>query len=299
MEIILEYSQEIKIILQEIGFDIKNYTYEEMFSDIPSFEKHKLISEYSLSPEEGRKIKGYLFYGGITLTRFFDLERKLYVLITERLGSSLEDVEYFLDKNCTIHHREDGPAVFYLRDQQMFSYSWYKNNIKHRDGNLPQSVKCSIDYNSKLPIIFPRKILYRKEGKYSRTNGPAVIMFYIYQTIKHLKWYVDGKKHKENGVAEYIFTQHNKFINLTHKSFWKDNNLHRFDGPAITTKTHKGELKFEHWYVNGKKVDRRKYAYVKDGKLYGNMNKNKKLLINTLLFDREYGQYIREKMSND
>ena len=81
------------------------------------------------------------------------------------------DKFYYKDKQMTIRHREDGPAVEYATGYK----SWYINGQYHRlDGP-------AIEWGngSKVWLI---------NGKYHREDGPA-----IEYTDGHKAWYIDGE----------------------------------------------------------------------------------------------------------
>ena len=78
-------------------------------------------------------------------------------------------------------HRLDGPAIELPNGNEY----WYKDGLKHRDGDLPA---ISIEHGQKL--------CWLQNGKLHRENNPAVLFF-----DGHQEWWLEGLKHRTNGPA--------------------------------------------------------------------------------------------------
>lgn len=102
---------------------------------------------------------------------------------------------------------------------------WYKNGLRHRDGDLPAAIGMNGIY------------YWFKNGKLHRENDlPAII-----QADGLQEWYKDGKLHRENDLPAIIDTSGNR-------EWYKDGNKHRDnDLPAVIWADGRQE-----WYMNGK-----------------------------------------------
>ena len=301
------YSEEIKSFFKEISFNKDYYSYDNLFKNI-KFRKSSFTNMKVLTPVEARRLCKY-YHSGIKMIKYFDAFTKLYVITSTNYGSEMLNVSYFTDEDCTNNHRDDGPACFHYDDYNkiILSYSWFKNNIPHRDGDLPQEVKIAKKYSTNHIYYYPHVVAYRKNGELHRNNNPAYIEFFnVYYTInnktetvkmiKKLQWFVEGRGHNNNEQPSFVtfFSNYNNnTINMGCKIFKRNGDLHRFEGPAWIEKTWQEKIKYKRWYINGKRLDRRKFPYLENGKLKGNMLKDKGLILKTTLFDREYGQFIR------
>ncbi len=97
-----------------------------------------------------------------------------YICINEQ-GSKF----YYQDKEMTIYHREDGPAIEWVDGEKM----WFKNNRLHReDGPAIEDADGNMEW-----LI---------EGQYHRTDGPAYV-----QANGYTMYFVDGVTHREDGPA--------------------------------------------------------------------------------------------------
>jgi hypothetical protein len=145
------------------------------------------------------------------------------------------------DNGQLIHSVDDKPALV----TNKYKY-WYRFNKIHRDNDLP-AVK---NKNGK-------KMWYQG-GKLHRLNGPASV-----QSRGDTRWYQNGKLHRIDGPALY----NNNDITIAYsywykngklhrdgdlpavefadgtKKYYKNNNLHRINGPAIVNPNGT-----EYWY---------------------------------------------------
>tara|TARA_R110000868_G_scaffold60676_2_gene184980 strand:+ start:2602 stop:3234 length:633 start_codon:yes stop_codon:yes gene_type:complete len=143
---------------------------------------------------------------------------------------------YFSDKEMTIRHREDGPALETV-DGLMH---WYNNGLLHRkDGPAMYIPYEYIDSNGKLRVHKIRIIKWFLDGKLHRVGGPAVI-----HPNGDTTWYHNGLLHRTDGPA---------VVDKNCKSWYIYGKLHREDGPAI-----EGD-KGNQWYIHGQTVTRREH----------------------------------------
>jgi hypothetical protein len=93
--------------------------------------------------------------------------------------SDTEVKYYFKDREMTILHRVDGPAVVFPNGSQF----WYQNGKLHREDGpaVDQVDRCRMWYQN---------------GRRHREDGPAVV--YDYGTKE---WYRYGQLHREDGPA--------------------------------------------------------------------------------------------------
>lgn len=304
----VEYSKEAKQLFKTVEFKFDDYVAEKLIKDIKTdaFNIKKLKYIKMLTGDEAHN----LGFGLFKVAKYFDINRKLFVIIIYSTGTNLIFVKYYKEKECKTLHREDGPADLVINkyNNNIIYYRWVKDGLEHRGDNLPQKVRFATIYNNQnnTHYLTPQSIAYVKDGSYHRENGPSDIR-YFYPTGKQcgficgLKWYKNGELHNDNDLpSDICFSLNYKsnFVTVNTKTYYRYNKLHRFTGPAWVCKNWKEETKFKRWYVSGKRIDRRKFPYMEDGKLKGNMLKHKGLALKTSLFDREYGQFIRKVIDN-
>jgi hypothetical protein len=75
-----------------------------------------------------------------------------------------------------------------------------------------------------------------EDGQYHREDGPAII-----HTCGTMFWFLNGKRHREGGLAA-IYMPHET------KEWYLNDRLHREDGPAV--ELYDGS---KYWYINGKR----------------------------------------------
>src|SRR6056300_220307 len=111
------------------------------------------------------------------------------------------DKFYHSEREMTIRHREDGPAI----ENANGSKSWYLNNRLHREDG-PAIENANGDKSWFL------------DGKRHREDGPA-----IEWSDGSKSWYLNGKRHREDGPAiENANGDKSWFLNgklLTEKEF--------------------------------------------------------------------------------
>ena len=98
---------------------------------------------------------------------------------------------YYSNKQMTVLHREDGPAV----ERTDGSKSWYINGICHREDGP------AIEWSGGSKAWWVN-------GKLHREDGPAVEW-----TVGNKEWWVNGKRHREDGPA---------IESLDYKEWWVD-----------------------------------------------------------------------------
>ena len=85
------------------------------------------------------------------------------------------------------------------------------------------------------------KIYYKLDGKYHRTDGPAMI-----DNGGTEEWLVNGKYHRLDGPA---------VIRKYYCNWWYKNEiLHRLDGPAVEY-VKEDMKKYNEWWVDGKEIE--------------------------------------------
>jgi hypothetical protein len=124
---------------------------------------------------------------------------------------------YYSDREMTIQHREDGPAIEWANGEK----EWFINGDLHRE----DGPACEWADGEKEWFI---------NGKYHREDGPACEW-----ADGSKEWFINGELHREDGPAiEWANGEKEWFIN---------GDLHREDGPAVE---YANGAKF--WYINGK-----------------------------------------------
>lgn len=88
-----------------------------------------------------------------------------------------------------------------------------------------------------LVILSDKNIIWYKNDKYHREDGPAV----IYCNFAGEEWYYEGILHRVDGPAISLGSQ---------KRWYLNGKLHRKDGPAIE---YNGEAMG--WYYNGEEIN--------------------------------------------
>ena len=128
-------------------------------------------------------------------------------------------------------HRLDGPAIIYDNG----TTHWFKNNKKHRDGDLPAVENTS------------GKTYWYKNGKRHRDGGPAVIS-------KDLtEWYKDGKKHRDGNLPA------KEWYDGRHREYYVNGKLHRTDGPAKEGLYYNDEP-YQEFYLNDVRYTEEEYT---------------------------------------
>jgi hypothetical protein len=89
------------------------------------------------------------------------------------------DKFYYSDREMTIQHREDGPAVEYADGYK----AWYINGARHReDGPAFEGASPLIEGAADYKVWYIN-------GKYHREDGPA-----IEYTDGSKEWYINGEE---------------------------------------------------------------------------------------------------------
>jgi len=198
---------------------------------------------------------------------------------------------FFSDNTFTKLHRTDGPAIIRYRENdkgkiESSTEMYYENNISHRIKGPQQ-----IELDSGTIMEF-----YRINGELHNENGPACIK-YIKKT-KRILWemyYINGKLHRVDKPARLTYAHDGT---ITHEVWYKNDEFHRLNGAAIIEKTivkKTIEKTTKEWYVNGKRIDRRKYPVFDNGILCGRVLLTKRAIMVSAMFDREYGAFLNEQ----
>lgn len=90
---------------------------------------------------------------------------------------------------------------------------------------------------------------YMVNNQYHRVGSPAKILNNTDGSKQIEEWYIDGKKHREDGPA---LSKWNGDV-VTTEEWYLNGKLHRADGPAITKRNADGSIISEEWYVNGER----------------------------------------------
>ena len=121
---------------------------------------------------------------------------------------------------------------------------------------------------------------YNEYGRLNRTDGPAIILYYLNGNKRKECWLIDdeyhridgpakvfynedGSKkcefwfkndmlHRENGPSSIFYSEDGYFEKL----FWYQNDeIHRIDGPAAIEYDKSHNIIYESYFLNGKKID--------------------------------------------
>lgn len=171
-----------------------------------------------------------------------------------QIGNKLNNVIYKCHYKNNKKHREDGPAVFFYSNQHIIEEVYFINNALHREDG-----PARISYSSCNRIT---KEEYDQNNKIHRLDGPAIITYY------------------NDGCIE---TEH----------WFKNNKRHRLNGPAYTYYQRVG-TSIKSWYLNNKTIDTKKYPIVENNRICGEIPLTKETILNALLFDREYGMFLKQ-----
>jgi hypothetical protein len=128
-------------------------------------------------------------------------------------------------KNNIIHRDGDLPA----REFEGGGV-WYKNGLVHREGDLP----AMIDLDQK---SWYKNGLVHREG-----DLPAIIV----KDGEKQYWYKEGKQHRI-GAPAFIQKQHSCYMG--YEEWWFEGKKHREDGPAVTFADGRKE-----WWIDGRQV---------------------------------------------
>lgn len=105
-----------------------------------------------------------------------------------------------------------------------------------------------------------------KNRELHRLDGPARIVHQYGDLVSEL-WYLNGKKHREDGPA-VIYYYSNKKIRT--EEWWYHGTPHRSDGPAVIKYSPFEELQAERWAVKGlqhREEGPSTISYFEDGKI--------------------------------
>lgn len=184
---------------------------------------------------------------------FYDSEciRKVIVengieYIYEKFKMSNDIVEYYLlnvedaiFKSLKLS-RIDGPASIYTGNN-IVTETWFKDGEIYRsDGDAPYIIK-----NIKTGEIL-RKVWY-ENGKAGREGLPACIRYCNGKAVE-VAWYRNGVITREKRPAKYLFYPTTK--GTYNMLYYKNNEMHREDGPAKIKVDNWKIIKEEYWLNN-------------------------------------------------
>jgi len=186
--------------------------------------------------------------------------------------------------------------IYYNSNKNLYRVLKYENNILHisfikitgkttllyhREEDLP-AVLC---LNSNLQYTLSQ-MRYYKMGQLHRDEnlGPAEIYLAYDGEINFLIYRKNGLKHREGKPA--VIHHDGSY------SYFKENHLHRLEGPAIK------DGKLFSWFVNGTLIDKNKFPIFKRNKIINKIKITRKLLIEAMFFDRDYGKFLNDKFQS-
>jgi len=228
---------------------------------------------------------------------------------------------YSLDENIRCIHRDNLPAIIEHKRYKFINVTnliYMVKNINHRLYG-PQSIEYVFNYNNEKP--FNVYLQYFQNDKMHRVNGPAYI-YIIESKFNLIEYFINDEPVKDkpsriqynnNGTIdeitimrdgyyekyEFLYdNNNNKYCKsrIIHNYLNKDDKLHNLTGPAIIAKNYKTKEIVKTWYFNGTefpddviKIENNEIQYPV----------TKQDIIKTLLFDREYGMYIKSLYERD
>jgi len=89
---------------------------------------------------------------------------------------------------------------------------------------------------------------WQVEGRYHRTDGPAVVVRNAAGVVVLEEWFVEDHRHRTDGPA---VVKRNAAGVVTYEVWWADGRLHRTDGPAWVERNDAGVVTLERWWVEG------------------------------------------------
>jgi len=109
----------------------------------------------------------------------------------------------------------------------------------------------------------PALVQYRPDGsveyemwfvddKCHRADGPALVQYRPDGTVELEEWYADGKCRRADGPAVVWYRPDGT---IESEDWWVDGKLHRTDGPAVVCYRPDGTVGREEWHVGGRRVD--------------------------------------------
>lgn len=250
--------------------------------------EYKLINSYTYNDIPKSLLKNIHFRIQNTSTNhiiniYQDLKTLTYKLILIDTKFNKKSYIYLEDLSTFSIHRFDAPAVI----TNIFDLStvlYYEHGLCHcLNGPQRTAFKKGVKISE----------TYMVNNMQHRINGPSFIVFNPYNTkikiMEHFKQY--DKFHRLDDPAEIRYDLSNNTQEKINSESWYNNGkLHRLNGPAqIYYKTNAID-----WFVNGKQIDIKKLPVFYNGQLL-NKKLNKQSILNAMLFDREYGMFLKEK----
>lgn len=150
-------------------------------------------------------------------------------------------------------HREDGPAqINYDRDGRVTREEW------RVDGEFQKlclhEYKLNGDVNEIwLNIDVPSFNYWSCRSHMHREDGPADITTDKEGRIKKQDWFLDGKRHRDDGPSSQLMYSGTHQIKAL---YWHQHGVaHREDGPAYQYWTINGELVSEEYHIDGTEMN--------------------------------------------
>lgn len=200
-----------------------------------------------------------LTVGNYILENMFDNQMKYIsrpeeilelIIIRENLKSCLNNPK---DK-YTVNHNEETGDVWYL-----------KNNIIHRDGDLParESTDGSMWFKNgmvhregDLPAFFN---LYSKSWSKNGVNHrEGDLPSHIVRNGELQSWYKEGQQHRLGAPA--VINQAMSY-DFSKEEWWYEDKKHRIDGPAVTIGKDLPGKEIKEWWLNGVQIPEKDFAH--------------------------------------
>jgi hypothetical protein len=107
-------------------------------------------------------------------------------------GVTVTTSEDDISKTVTTTYKKDGDVYDEecYEDSCQISYSYYKNNELHRDGDKPAYKRIEDNYSTIIKEWFKNGVLHRE-------NGPAVTKDYEQEDVYIREYYLNGEKVSE------------------------------------------------------------------------------------------------------
>ena len=129
---------------------------------------------------------------------------------------------------------------------------------------------------------------YYINGKRHKEDGPAVIAYYENGNIKYMNYCINGVFHREDGPAVIGYYENG---NIEYEKYYINDELHREDGPALIIYYQNGELSSISFYINGEE-------HKEDGPSGISYCKNNSIIysycVHNWCYNKEHMQYISQ-----
>lgn len=122
---------------------------------------------------------------------------------------------------------------------------WFKNGLKHRDGNYPAYIAYHKSGNKEREEYFVNGLLHRT------ADMPAVVSYDEDCNTEEEEWWVNGKRHRENDKPASV--EYYRSGRCRCEIWFNNDQKHREnDKPAWIGFYVNGNVSSAAWYINGK-----------------------------------------------